>query len=505
MLQTRSGTIIHNTLFLYIRSFLTMVIGIYTSRVLLASLGVDDYGIYNLVAGIVAMFASLKGVFASSIQRFLNFAKGLKDIEQENKIFNLSLLIHFGLAIVFGVLVECVGIWLIRVKLNIPSESINIALFVFQCAVVTTVITIACIPFDAVVIANEKFKYFAWLTLIDSVLKLLIVYLLALFPYPHLCTYAVLLIVISVFNVSVNICYCRRFNECKTNLIWDYTLFKKLASFSAWNFFGNTAFSLVNEGLNVILNVFGGVAINAGRGIAYQIKSAVQTLCNNMFVAVQPAVVQAAAQKNKEEIFFYIIRISKLNFSVSIITVVPIFVFSEYILKIWLGTIPPMSAPFVKLLMVYVAIRSLHSPMDLLFKAYGEIKIYQIVDSLTLVLSIPLSYFFLKVGAPLYCVFVAMCIVEVINLSSIIICAKKMLGFDVVMYFKGVGIPCGTGFVVLFSSAYIFNSYIHIDSMSCFLFYLALIIPILILCSLIMVGRNERRLVLSFIKNRIRK
>lgn len=482
-----------------------MIIGIYTSRVLLASLGVDDYGIYNLVAGIVAMFASLKGVFASSIQRFLNFAKGLKDVEQENKIFNLSLLIHFGIAIVFALIVECIGVWLILEKLNIPSESINIALFVFHCAVITTVMTIACIPFDAVVIANERFKYFAWLTLIDSVLKLLIVYLLVLIPYPHLCTYAVLLIVLSAFNVSVNYIYCRRFKECRIRLIWDHALFKKLASFSVWNFFGNTAFSLVNEGLNIILNVFGGVAINAGRGIAYQIKSAVQTLCNNMFIAVQPAVVQAAAQKNKDEIFSNIIRISKLNFFVSTITVVPIFVFSEYILKIWLGNVPPMSVPFVKLLMAYVAIRSLHSPMDLLFKAYGEIKKYQIVDSLTLVLSLPLSYLCLKAGVPLYCVFVIMCIVEVVNLSAIVFCAKKILGFNEVLYFKEVGIPCVTGFVVLFSLAYIFNSYIHIDSISCLIIYLTLIIPILILFSLIMIGKNERLLVLSFIKNRIRK
>lgn len=481
-----------------------MAIGIYTSRVLLALLGVDDYGIYNLVAGIVAMFASLKVVFASSIQRFLNFAKGLNDVEQENKIFNLSLLIHFGLAIVFGILVEFVGIWLIHEKLNIPPESLNLALFVFQCAVISTIITIACIPFDAVVIANERFKYFAWLTLIDSVLKLLVVYLLALFPYPYLCTYAVLLIVISAINVFVNLFYCRRFRECKINLIWDYVLFKKLASFSAWNFFGNTAFSVVNEGLNVILNIFGGVAINAGRAIAYQIKSAVQTLCNNTFVAVQPAVVKAAAQKSKDEIFSNIIRISKLNFFASTITVIPIFVFSEYILKIWLGNIPPMSVPFVKLLMAYVAIRSLHSPMDLLFKAYGEIKIYQMVDSLTLVLSLPLSYFFLKAGAPLYCVFVIMCVVEIVNLSAIVVCAKKMLGFDAVLYFKKVGFPCGTGFAVLFSMAYIFNSCMTIGSILRFILYLALIIPILIIFSLVMLGKNERRLVLSFFKNKFR-
>lgn len=178
MSQSRSGTVINNTLFLYIRSFLTMLIGIYTSRVLLVTLGIDDYGIYNLVAGIVAMFASLKGVFASSVQRFLNYAKGKKDEEQVSMIFNLSMLIHLGLAALFGIVVEIIGVWFVLEKLNIPSESIDVALFVFHCAVLTTVITIASIPFDAVVIANERFKYYAWITLIDSVLKLVIVYFL---------------------------------------------------------------------------------------------------------------------------------------------------------------------------------------------------------------------------------------------------------------------------------------------------------------------------------------
>lgn len=504
MSQSRSSTVINNTLFLYIRSLLTMIIGIYTSRVLLAALGVDDYGIYNLVAGIVAMFASLKGVFASSIQRFLNYAKGEEDEEQENKIFNLSLLIHLGLAVIFGLIVEIVGNWFIIEKLNIPQGSVDIALFVFHFSVITTVITIASIPFDAVVIANERFKYFAWLTLTDAALKLLIVYLLAMLPYNSLCSYAVLLFVIGVFDVSMNVFYCRKFKECKIHFVWDMALFKKLASFSAWNFLGNTAFSLVNEGLNMILNIFGGVAVNAGRGIAYQVKSAIQTLCNNIFVAVQPVIVQQAAQKEKELIFSNIFRLSKLNFFVSAITVVPIFVFAEYILKIWLGQIPPMSIPFVKLLMMYIVIRSLHSPIDLLFKAYGKVKRYQMVDSITLVLSVPLSFIFLKLGAPLYCVFVIMSIVEVINLSSIVVCANNELGFDAISYFKKVGIPCGVGFIVFFLFAYLFNYFISVNSLFYFILYLFVVALVTVSVSIMLLGKDDRLLVVSFLKNKIR-
>lgn len=505
MAQSRSGTVINNTFFLYIRSFLTMIIGIYTSRVLLATLGVGDYGIYNLVAGIVAMFASLKGVFASSIQRFLNFAKGLKDEEQENKIFNLSILIHLSLAVLFGLLVEIIGIWFIRAKLNIPSDSINTALFVFHCAVITTVIAIASIPFDAVVIANERFKYFAWLTLADAMLKLFIVYLLVLFPFHHLCIYAILLLLIGLLNVFVNFVYCRRFKECRIHFVWDSELFKKIASFSAWNFFGNTAFSLVNEGLNMVLNIFGGVAINAGRGIAYQVKGAVQTLCNNIFVAVQPVIVQQAAQKEKEVIFVNIMRLSRLNFFISAITVTPIFIFAEYILKIWLNQIPPMSVFFVKLLMMYIVIRSLHSPIDLLFKAYGKIKKYQIVDSVTLVLSLPLSYFALKIGFPLYFVFVIMCIVEILNLLSIIICAKIEIGFHAIAYLRKVAMPCSVGFVIIFILAYLFNLLVTINSFSNFILYLILVEFVSVILSVVLLGKDDRSLVISFVKNKIKK
>lgn len=505
MSQSRTGTVINNTFFLYLRSFLTMIIGIYTSRVLLAALGVDDYGIYNLVAGIVAMFASLKGVFASSIQRFLNFAKGQKNTDEENKIFNLSLIIHLGLAIIFGVLVECVGIWFIYEKLNIPIDSVDNALFVFHFAVLTTVMTIACVPFDAVVIANEKFRYFAWLTLTDAVFKLLIVYLLFVLPYQQLRSYAVLLFLIGVFNVSVNVVFCRRFKECKLHLSWDTNLFKKLASFSAWNFFGNTAFSLVNEGLNMILNIFGGVAINAGRGIAYQVKSAVQTLCNNIFVAVQPVIVQQAAQKEKEVIFSNICQLSRLNFFISTITVIPIFIFAEYILNIWLGEVPPMSVAFVKLLMLYISIRSLHSPVDLLFKAYGDIKQYQIVDSITLVLSIPISYFALKFGAPLYFVFVAMSFVEVVNLSSIVLCANKKLGFSGLLYLKEVGIPCLLGIFVYFSAAYVFNSLIQVNSFLEFIIYSVAVVLLALMIAIVLLDKKDRTLVITFVKNRIKR
>lgn len=500
MLKNRTGTVINNTIFLYIRSFLTMAIGIYTSRILLSTLKVEDYGIFNLVAGLVTMFSSLKGVFASSIQRFLNYAKGKQDEEKERAIFNISILIHLVLAILFGIIVEIAGNLFILGNLNIPSDAISVAFFVFHCTVVTTMIAIVSIPFDAVVIANERFKFFAWLTLIDAILKLLIVYLIAVLPYEHLHSYAILLLIVGLINITANVAYCGKFKECKFCFIFNAALFKKLVSFSAWNFLGNTAFSLVNEGLNLILNIFGGVVINAGRGIAYQVKSAVQTLCNNIFIAVQPVIVQQAAQKDKEVIFLNIIRLSKMNFFVSIVTVIPIFCFAEYILKIWLGQVPSMSVTFVKLLMMYCAIRSLHSPIDLLFKAYGDIRKYQIIDSLVLIISIPSSYYALKIGAPLYWVFIIMCMVEVMNLLSIVLCAKSKLGFDVKSYLMKAGMPCVMGFVTLFSFAYAFNSFVHVNSFDCFVVYNVIVLIVSCLVSVILIGKDERLLIYEFIK-----
>lgn len=441
MADRHSGTIVKNTWVLYVRSFATLALSIYTSRVLLSVLGIADYGIYNLIGGTVGIFASLKVIFASAVQRFLNYEKGKGDSLNVRKIFSMSIMIHWLIAVTFAIIVEIGGIWIITHKLVIPDESIQNAIFVFHCSVLTTVITIISLPYDAVIIANEKINVFAWITILEAVLKLLIVFLIPLLPVAHLKSYALLLIAVAITIRLIEIRYSRRFEECHFMLFWENGMFRNLLSFAGWNFFGNTAFTLVNEGLNMILNVFGGVTANAARGVAYQIRNAFSQLSSNLLVASQPFIVQQSATAEKNRIFSYINQISKIVFLIIAFTALPVIVYCEEILNIWLVETPMYAAGFVRIILIYLVIRSLHGPIDLTFKAYGKLGKYQVIDAASLMLSLPISYVIMRLGFPLYSVFVVVCVVEILNLTSILLLAYRILGFDIGNYIRNVIMP----------------------------------------------------------------
>lgn len=441
MADKHSSTIVKNTWVLYVRSFVTLALSIYTSRVLLSVLGIEDYGIYNLIGGTVGIFASLKVIFASAVQRFLNYEKGKGNKQNVRKVFSMSIMIHWLIAIAFAVIVEIVGIWLITHKLVIPTDSMHNAIFVFHCSVLTTIITILSIPYDAVIIANEKINVFAWITILEVVLKLVIVFLIPIFQIAHLKSYALLVIIVALVIRLIEINYSRRFAECRFMFFWEKGMFKDLMTFAGWNFFGNTAFTLVNEGLNLIFNIFGGVTANAARGVAYQIRNAYSQLSSNLLVASQPYIVQQSASVDKNRIFLYINQISKIVFLIIAFTALPVIVYCEQILDIWLVETPAYAAGFVRIILIYLVIRALHGPIDLTFKAYGKLGKYQIIDAASLMLSLPISYMVMKIGFPLYSVFVVVCIVEIVNLTSILLLANKMLGFNIGNYFRDVVKP----------------------------------------------------------------
>ena len=279
-----------------------MLISIYTSRVLLNKLGVDNFGIYNLVGGVVATFASLRGVFAQSVQRFLNFEKGKGNNEKVRDIFNISLYIHIVLGLVFGILVYIFGSLYIPHYLVLPEGALDTVMFVFYCTVLTSIITIITIPYDSVIIAYECFDFYAIISILDVLARLGILYVLWIGP-DVLRTYAILIVLVTLIFRLAHIIYATRFAECKLKKIWSKQIFKELAGFSWWNFLGNTAYFLTNEGVNFIINIFGGVVANAARGLAYQVKTAVTQLAGNIGIASRPYISEAVATKDKQTIF----------------------------------------------------------------------------------------------------------------------------------------------------------------------------------------------------------
>lgn len=500
MNQSRTNIIASNTLFLYLRSFVTMIIGVYTSRVLLSTLGVDDYGVYNLVGGIVTMFASLKTIFASAIQRFLNYEKGTGITERVQMVFNTGLIVQFILAFVFCIVVEVIGMWFIANKLNIPEKSISDAYFVFHLSVATAVLAILTAPFDATIIANEKMKVFAWLSMINSILKLIIVFSLPIIGGDYLRVYALLLLLVTVFDITFNIWYTRRFPECKIRFRLDKTMFKNIASFSGWVFLGNSAFSAVNEGINFMLNIFGGVAYNASRAIAYQLKSAISTLSANIIVASRPYIVQQSAINDKQHTYLQICKLSRLVFMVMALTVFPFIIFADTILRVWLVEPPIMSTLFVQLVLIHLLVRSLHEPIDTLFKSFGEIKYYQIFDSLTLALTLPISYAVLKMGAPIYSVFIVIIIVEVITLSILLVLIKKQFRLSMQYYLRNVFSLCLQATILFSIIGLVFYLFMPDNIYFRLVFFLLFCLIEIIAAYILLLDNSERQLVVSVLK-----
>lgn len=437
-----------NTLFLYCRIFILMVITFYSSRLLLQALGVEDYGIYNVIGSIVALFASLKGLLASSMQRFLNYELGLNNGLGLIKIFNMGLLIHILICICFFIVAEIIGNWFIHNKIVVSEDKMNIVYYIFHLSVVTAMITIINIPFLALIMAHEKMNVFAYLSVCDGVLKLVAIYLLV-YTNEKLLSYAVLVLFITAIGCCVNMIYCKKkFNECQYRILWDKSLFCNMISFSCWQFLGNSSFAIQQQGANMLLNVFFGPALNAARGVVFQGNSAITSFISNMMLAINPQITKLYAQKRKEELLRIFFFSSKIVVAFFILFSCPIFFYTDECLRFWLGTPPEYSVIFFKIMILYSIVRVLHMPIDSVFKAVGRIKYYMLIDSIMLSLNIPLAYLAFKFGASPVSMFVIMIIVEFFNLMAISVLCSKSLDFSYLLYFYKVLFPsCIVGII----------------------------------------------------------
>ena len=500
-MENHSKTIARNTAFLYIRTIVVMLIAIYTSRVLLEKLGVENFGIYNLVGGVVALFSSLRGIFAQSVQRFLNFERGKGNEEKVRDVFNISLIIHLGLAFLFSAIVVIFGIWYIPRYLVFPEGMLSTAMFVFYCSIMTTFIIILTTPYDSVIIANEKFDFFAVVSILETLARLGIIYLISSFGSDKLRTYAILILVVTLVFRIIHIVYTIQFDECKFKKVWNKQIFRDLAIFSGWNFLGNSAFSLTNEGINFIINFWGGVTANAARGLAYQVKSSVMQLSSNVVVASKPFVTEAAASKDDKTIFGYIIKVTRLMYAAVAIIALPLIVYTEQILDLWLVEVPPYTSVFVRLIMIHMVIRAPQPSIDLLFSSYAKMKNYQIAQSVFLATSLPLAYILLKIGFPIYWAFISMCIVEAITLVAIVICADRELGFTLNYFFTNFVTSAFLSIIQLVFIGLIFYYFMTPHNVLTLLLCIMLLVSVGILDLYVFyMTKNERQLICSFIK-----
>lgn len=437
MTSKANKSIAKNTFYLYGRKLFTLIIALYTSRVLLQQLGIADFGIYGLVGSVVAIFSALRSIFSSSIQRFINIAKGNSNYGNVRDIFSIGIKIHRWIAIAFIIIVE-IGGSIMMIYLDIPGDKFIEAYVVLQLSLLTAVVSILTVPYDALIIANEKFNAFALFSIVDYTLRLVIVFMLSFSTDCKLMFYALLLCIEAVIVRYLNIIYCKKTfgEESRYHKTHNPDLLKQMTRFAGWQFLGNTAYTVTNNGINFVLNIMGGVAANAARTVAYQAMSAVSQFIGDLSLSFQPRTMMLYAQGDMAGFLRLIYLNSKANFAMTVILAFPLFVLTEPIVRLWLGEIPPYSISFIRAIMIYLVFRSFHTPIDLYFKSFGDLKKYQIVELCCLSMSLPLSWLLTHLGFPLYTVFLAMAICEAVNLVTLLILARIQYGFSIREYCK---------------------------------------------------------------------
>lgn len=450
--KPNSGRMLKNTIILYIRMALMMCISLYTSRVVLQALGVEDYGIYNVVGGVVVMFSFLNDGMTVSTQRFLTFELGRGNKERLNEIFVTSLHIHLIISATIVLLAETVGLWFVMEKLVIPPDRQVAAMWCYQLSIFTMVVTIMSFPYNAAIVAHEKMSAFAYISLLDAILKLLLVYLLLVFSIDRLILYAVLyasekLMIRMVYNI-----YCtRHFNECRYRWKYNKQLFRQMSSFAGWSMWGNLAYVADSQGLNMLLNMFFGPVANAARAISIQVQSAVSQLASNFQMAINPQITKTYASGQFDEVHHLIFRGTRLTFCLLFLLCLPIFVEAPVILQLWLTDVPNYTVPFLRILLVIQLVEQTTNPLATTIAATGKIKKYEITNGCLMLAVLPISYLALRLGCPPWIVFVThlgiAVIAAIVRLSIIV----PMIQLNILEYITKAITPCL--FVLLLASA----------------------------------------------------
>ncbi len=397
-----------NTLLLYFRMLLMMFVTLFTSREVLDKLGVTDYGIYNVVGGVVAMLGFLNSSMSNAVQRYLSFEIGKNNEAGVNRIFNVSLFAHAGIAVFVFIVMEIVGVWYLNTHMNIPAERMDAANWVLQCSIFTTLFTIVQVPYNAIIISKEQMGIYAYISILEVVLKLLVVYMLAIGNFDKLKLYSVLIMVVTIGIVMIYRFYCtRKYKEAKFKLIKDWNLLKQIVGFASWNMLGELAWVFTGQGVNIILNSFFGPVVNAARGLAEQVNGAVNRFVANFQTAVNPQLIKNYASDQLGEMKTLLFRSTRFSYYLLFALSLPIILKMDFILHLWLKEVPDYTVGFCQLVLVSSLVSTLSNLLAQVARAYGKIRNYQIIVSIFLFLNFPLSYIVLKFGcSPLSSMFV---------------------------------------------------------------------------------------------------
>ena len=441
-----SRRIVKNTLMLYVRMLVLMLIGFYTSRVVLGALGETDYGVYNVVGGVVAMFTVISGALNSAISRFITFELGKGEGKDEasrtaqlNKVYSTAVLIQAAIALIVAVIAEPVGIWFINNEMTIAPERIPAAIWVLHFSVFSFVVNLLSVPQMASITAHERMSAYAYIGLLDGFLRLMVAFLILRSPFDRLVSYAALMAVaVLVIRITYGL-YCRRnFEECRFRPVFDRKLVKEMFAFAGWNFIGVSSGVLRDNGGNILVNLFFGPAMNAARGVAVQVFTALQGFVTNFMTAVNPQITKSYAAGDYKYLFALIRKSSKMSFYLLFVIALPVLFNTEYLLQIWLKDVPQGTVLFVQLFLIFALSESLSNPMITAMLATGRIRNYQLIVGGIQLLNVPVSYAILKAGAtPQSTVMVAIALSQICFFVRLYL-LKRETGYEASKHIKTV-------------------------------------------------------------------
>lgn len=431
--------IARNTLFLYFRMFILMVVTLFTSRVVLRALGINDYGVYNLVAGVIAMMGILNNAMAVSSQRYLTFELGRKDYKRLQRVFSVSFSIYLFLALIFLFLAETVGLWFLNTQLIIPKDRIVAANCIYQFTIIASISSLLTNPYNACIIAHEKMSVFAYVSIVEVMLKLGVAYLIYVVAFDKLIVYGAAIMFVSLIITAIYRYYCiSRFQECKYHWVKDKVLFKELSAYSGWNLFGSASGIVKSQGINILLNIFFGPAINGARAIVYQIETAIYQFFANFYTAVRPQITKYYAEEDLENMFKLVFRSSLFSFYLMLLVSLPILLETNFIVQLWLGQVPEYVVIFTRLIIANVIIDAIAAPLMTTIHATGRIALYQFLVGTTTILNIPITYILLKLGYSPYCAFYVSIFISIICMGQRLWIARRLVRFPVLKYFTHV-------------------------------------------------------------------
>lgn len=431
-----------NTIFLYIRMLILILISLYTSRVILQTLGVEDFGIYNVVGGIVVLFTFVNGAMVSTSQRYFTFEIGKNNLTQLNKVFSTSLLIQIFIALIIIILGETVGLWFLYEKLVIPSDRFTAALWVYQCSIIACVINIMSAPYNALIVSYEKMSAFAYISILEAVLKLVIVFALNVTHWDKLITYAILVLCVQFIIRFTYTSYCKKhFAEAHYHHQIDKSLLKEMTSFAGWSLTTPFAYVLNSQGLNMMLNVFFGPTVNAARAIAVQIQGISQQFVTSLQMAINPQITKNYASSQLATMHSLMSRSARFSYFLLLFLSLPILIETKYILTIWLTEVPENTVIFTRLILLRALLFPFTNPLVIANQATGKVKKYETVSGIILLTLLPFSYICLRLGAPAYSVFAIHIFLDFVTLVCRLFLIRKDINMSLSYFTKSAILP----------------------------------------------------------------